>query len=177
MKVLGIILATIIAIIFSAIMALGYAIELGFLPSPDTLPGDKIRKQYLQTLKESKIINEDEVVHFFYSDGLWSVLEDGNLFTDKRVISYETIDDKLNVYEATYDEITAIEFNRSNEAWSVSEIEVTTTNGGWLILWVDNGDDMDKAFLEKLTQIWKSEMTQHETDKVDAKKEELVFES
>ena len=155
MKIFGIILGGIAALILLAVLALGAASELGYLPSPDTFSADEIPEKYIAQLKEVNIIEENEIVYYFYSAGFWSILEDGNLFTDRRAISYETYEDQLYVYSATYNEIEEIEMKKSDELWGTSEIEITKEDGSWFVLYADNEGDKDMLFFEGLNETWR----------------------
>lgn len=153
-KILGYLAGAIITIIIFLLMALGAASEFGYVPSPDTLSKNEIPKKTLSTLAESKIIDVNEDVYYFYSAGLLSVLEDGNLFTNKRVLSYETIEGNFNIYSAYYNDIADISLDKSEEHWGTSEIKVTSKDGTWFILYVDNEKEKDTKFFEKLNDIW-----------------------
>jgi hypothetical protein len=157
MKVLGIIFGGFVAAIFAALIVYGAASELGYLPSPDTLAENEVPDRYLTELRESGVIDEDERIYFFYSAGIFSILEDGNLFTNKRVISYEIYEEEFDIYTAYYNEIEKIEMNKSNELWGESEIRVTKKDGSWFVLFVDNENDKDTRFLEKLNKVWSKE--------------------
>ena len=51
MKIFGVILGGIAALILLAVLALGAASELGYLPSPDTFSADEIPEKYIAQLK------------------------------------------------------------------------------------------------------------------------------
>ena len=143
-----------VCIIFLVLIALGTAVELKYLPPAETLSANEIPKKYIDTLRKENIIGDNENVYYFYSNGFWSILEDGNLFTDKRVISYEMYEDQFNIYSATYNEIEKVEMNRSDDFWRTSEIEIIKTDGSWFILLVDNDNGRDILFLDELKKLW-----------------------
>lgn len=156
MKSFEIIFGAVIGVLILIVFAFGAASETGYLPSANTLEGEAIPKRHYKKLKKANIILAEEKIHFFYSSGLFSILEDGNLYTDKRVVSYQTIEDELEVYQAYYDEIKNLQFMKSDEFWGSSEIKVTKKDDSWFILIVDNEYARDEKFFEQLHKLWLS---------------------
>lgn len=157
MKLVSTIFGVFIAIIFLAFVLFDVAIQYGFMPSTDTLKEKDISSRYIEILTENNIVNSGEKVLFFYSNGLWSILEDGNLYTKERVISYETIDGRLDIYEAKYSEIKNVELIESKEFWGISEIIITKKDDSWFTLYVDNEKNLDKQFVDGLISLWRGE--------------------
>ncbi|WP_269542512.1 hypothetical protein [Cerasicoccus fimbriatus] len=144
-----------IGLILVGLFGLGYAIEKGYMPDATALAKGDINPRYISKLQEANIIDADEQVYYIYMGGFLSVLEDGNLFTDKRVISYESFDGQLDVYEATYPEIQSLDFE-PGESWiDDSIITVNMKDGDWFILIV-SADGGDKSFYNKLEETWKA---------------------
>lgn len=141
-------------IILGLLIGLGAGMEAGYFPDTIAQPKGQIHTRYIDSLKQSDIISEDEEVLYFYSAGFFSILADGNLFTDKRVISYETLEGELSLQEVEYMNIEAIEFTGSDNWIDDSVITITQENGDSFILYVSTEGGLDKDFYEKLNQIW-----------------------
>ncbi|NVJ48970.1 MAG: hypothetical protein HWE13_12885 [Gammaproteobacteria bacterium] len=159
MKVLKVI-AIIFGCLLGLLVLLGITIEtgakLGYLPSTETLQRSDIPDRYKEILVEANIIDEKDIVYGFYSFGLLSIMEDGNLYTDKAVISYETLEDELFVYSARFEEIDELIFEPSDDFWVNSEIYVITKAGDEFLLVLDNFDDKDVEFYQGLEKRWQA---------------------
>jgi hypothetical protein len=122
-----------------------------FGPPTKALPAGEIPDAYVESLVEAGVLDPGERVEFFYSNGLFSILEDGNLFTDRRVVSYETADGELSLAAAGYDEIRDIDVEYS-EGFEPSTVTVSTQDGGEFVLLVSAEDGRDHEFVEQLQQ-------------------------
>ena len=87
-----------------------------------------------------------------------SVADEGNLLTDRRVISYYREEDGfLWTGEASFDEIRDIQTTFSDSEWEDSEVFVQVgdeEDGFYLVLATVNGGD--HLFVDKLTELWKA---------------------
>jgi len=151
----GTIAAVLIVTVFVLLLVLGVAIQIGFVPDSATLPAGKIPSRLLDKLQELGITREGEEVLYFYSAAILDIRGDGNLFTNERVISYEEIDGELQIYEAAYDEIEAIEFSPSDNWLDDSTIDVTTKDeSSWFVLVVSRESNGDQQFYDRLVEEW-----------------------
>jgi hypothetical protein len=130
----------------------GLMVLSAFGPATRALPAAEIPAAYVDTLVGAGILDPDEELEYFYSAGLFSILEDGNLFTDRRVISYETRDGELSLAAASYDEIRDIEVQYSTNALEDSLVTVATHDGDAFPLLVSAEDGRDKEFVARLEQ-------------------------
>ena len=81
----------------------------GVVPSTRVLAYDEINQTDIQTLQESNIVLSSDEVAYFYSQGLSSILESGNVLTQDRVILYLTDEsNELQVYELFFNEISDV---------------------------------------------------------------------
>ncbi|MEM7054137.1 MAG: hypothetical protein AAF446_06265, partial [Pseudomonadota bacterium] len=124
------------------------------LPSTEVLAGDKLPRKEIQTLLSEGIIDSDEKVEYFYSAGLLSILEDGNLLTDRRVISYFKNDaDEIEIYELFFPDIRNFELIQQGSYLSDSIYQV---NGygedNWLIIYLSTEAGGDQRFIDALQQ-------------------------
>ncbi|MCH7977955.1 MAG: hypothetical protein IH935_03120, partial [Acidobacteria bacterium] len=89
-------------------------------------------------------------IEFFYSAGLYSILEDGNLLTENRVVSYETLDGELYVYSSTYPEIQDFDVEYSESFFDDTVLFVSMVSGEEFILILSAEDGRDKEFVSEL---------------------------
>jgi len=137
-----------------AIAAIGFgALTMtGAVPSTEVLPGDKLPRSEIQTLLSEGIVEEDEKIEYFYSAGLASILDDGNLLTDRRVISYFINDEnELEVYELFIPNIRNVELVQQGNYLNDSVYQVNSYDEDvwlWIVLSTEAGGDV--RFVEAL---------------------------
>ena len=124
-------------------------VGLVFGPPTRALRAAEIPSRYAEALLEAGVLEADEHIEFFYSAGLFSILEDGNLFTERRVVSYETTDGELSLAAAGYDEIREIDVAYS-EGLGDSMVTVSTHDGGEFVLLVSAEEGRDREFVAQL---------------------------
>lgn len=88
--------------IMLTLMVIGFMLELGYFPDSAAVAGSSVPDHVVEKLREADVIDDDEEVLYLYCGGLFDYLEDGNLFTDKRVISYWTEDEEVQIDAAPY---------------------------------------------------------------------------
>ncbi len=140
------------------ILGLGFTLfeELGMIPAVKATKGDELSTSTVNSLLKEGIIEPNENIHFFYSEDLFSFTNYGNLFTDKRIISYETDEDtdERTIFYAEYDEVSDIKFKASEEALEDSMIHIYVNGVHGFSLLVSNEDDGDKLFYKSLVKLW-----------------------
>ena len=138
------------AILAVGIIPAGVAV-IGMLGPPTrALRQSEIPSSYRETLVEAGVLEPDEQIQFFYSGGLFSILEDGNLLTEDRVIGYETVGGELYVASATYPEIREFEVEVSESFVSDTILTIATLNGDEIMIFVSAEDGRDKEFVSYL---------------------------
>ncbi len=148
-----------IGLVLALVVLLSFAVELGYLPDSGAKPAGKIHPRHLAQLTDMGVVKPGETVLYFYSAALFSLRDDGNLFTDRRVISYQDAGGELQILAATYDQITDIDFEPSAE-WGVdSTITVTREDGSWLVLFVGTEGSGDQGFYDRLNQTWETQLS------------------
>jgi hypothetical protein len=110
----------------------------------------EIPSSYEASLVEAGVLEPGEQIGFFYSAGLFSILEDGNLITDRRVISYETVDGELYAASSPYPEIRDFDVVYSDSFFEDTVITISTRTGDEFLLVVSNEDGRDKEFVADL---------------------------
>ncbi len=128
----------------------GLAVIAAFAPPTRALRDSEIPSRYQTALLEAGVLEPDERIQFFYSAGFFSILEDGNLLTQRRVISYETADGELLVASSPYPEIQELDVAYSDSFLEDTIITISTTSGTEFILLVSTEDGRDKEFVSEL---------------------------
>ena len=93
-------------------IAVGHSIliESGIVPGTEVISGEKIPDRQLEDLISSDIILPNDHVLYFYSEGLFSVTEGGQLLTQDRIVVYWIDDnDKLLKGQMLYKNIESVE--------------------------------------------------------------------
>tara|TARA_R110002124_G_scaffold81314_2_gene214463 strand:+ start:5297 stop:6211 length:915 start_codon:yes stop_codon:yes gene_type:complete len=144
----GIVLSLIILGV--SLFGLGMLAESGAFVSPEVTAGDKLSKSDLQLLLDEGIIRPDETVLYFYSTGLTSISDDGNLLTDKRVVSYERIEGVLEVYAANYEDVTEIIVVEEGNFIDDTIVEINTTDDDVFLLFLSALEEGDQTFINEL---------------------------
>jgi len=93
------------------LMIAGYGIlvESGVVPEVEVTSGSNMRQKDRSLLIEMGIIQPKEDIEYFYSAGFLSILEEGSILTDQRVISYVKDETSgLQIYELFFDDIADI---------------------------------------------------------------------
>lgn len=124
----------------------------GFVPSTRVQTGDEMKANETSALIESGIIAPDENIEFFYSQGLSSILESGNVLTDDRVILYLTDENnELQIYEIPIAQISDVILEYQGDAINDSIYKVTSSDPErWLKLFLSIEQKGDKKFVSAI---------------------------
>ena len=108
-----------VAIIFIFFVLVGIGIKVGVIPDTMVLSGKDLAPYTRAKLVSNDIILESDNIIYFYSGGFLSVMEDGQLLTEDRVVAYETIENnQLNKYQMLYKNIKTIELVEQGDSLS-----------------------------------------------------------
>ena len=78
-----------ILIILSVLVLFGLLMETGFLPDTKVYKENDIAEGTKTELINHKIIDKNDTIRFFYSEGFISIMEGGQLITNDQLIVYE----------------------------------------------------------------------------------------
>jgi len=154
----GILTAICVGLLFGGLVLLGLFIEAGVLPDTLVQRGDEVSDRHAETLKEIGALGPDEELLYFYSSGFLSIKEDGNLLTDKRVVSYETWEGEFELASIPLEEITNIVVEVEGNTWEDAEIRVESASED-LHLFLSVEEGRDKEFLKALHAKWEEHRT------------------
>jgi hypothetical protein len=121
-----------------------------FGPPTRALRAGEVPPSYHEALVEAGVLEPDEEIQFFYSAGLFSILDDGNLFTDTRVVSYESAGGELYVASASFPEILDLQVAYSKGFLDDTVLTITTMRGEEFFLIVSAEDGRDREFVSAL---------------------------
>lgn len=124
----------------------------GVIPSTRVLSNSEIASHDMMTLRSAGIIEAEDSVKFFYSQGLSSILESGNILTQDRVIFYLTDESQeLQVYEIFLNEITEVVQESQGDLFNDSVYKVNTNDPErWLLLLLSVEQKGDQKFVKAL---------------------------
>ncbi len=135
--------------------------ESGVWVPATLLKEDMLSTSHVETLRQNEVLNEGERIELFFSEGLTSILEGGNIVTDTRVISYETLDGELYVYSAPLSEISFVGIEEKGTNLTFSQIYVETHDGQSFYLLAPHEESEDEQFVELIKN--KSRVAQSES--------------
>lgn len=124
----------------------------GMLPSTRVLSGGELpRTQYNQLLIDG-IVSTDEVIEYFYSNALSSVLNAGNVLTDRRVITYWTDENgERQIYEFDLDDIVSVNLVERENAFNLSIYQINADDPEiWIHIFLSTQRGGDQEFIEAL---------------------------
>jgi hypothetical protein len=152
----GISLVLAFGLVAAATVTVTVLMETGHVPDTAAIPGEALPAATREFLVEQGLVEPDEQVLYFYSGGFLSLREDGNLFTDRRVISYfEGEDgDELVVEQASYPEIADVLVEYKEGYLADSEVTIVRADGDSFLLLVCNEEGHDRRFVERLIETW-----------------------
>jgi hypothetical protein len=128
----------------------GFVVMAMLGPPTHALRHAEIPESYGQRLVELGVAEPGESLRYFYSNGLFSIEEDGNLLTDRRVVSYETFEGELLVAEAAYADIAELEVEYARSELSDTVVTVFLQEGESFLLYVSTEKGRDKEFVGML---------------------------
>ncbi len=137
------------ALVLGGVLAILVLLGTFMLPT-HTLRPSEIPSSYKETLVEEGLVLPEENIRFFYSTGLFSILEEGNILTDERAISYESHQKNFYVASAHYSEIWNYNVEFSNGILADTSITVFTGDDEEFILYASPEGGGDREFVDFL---------------------------
>jgi hypothetical protein len=137
-----------------ALLTLGVLEKSGILPTAKVISGYEIRASDREFLITSKIVEDGENIEYFNPNGLFSSIDQGEILTDHRVISYlKGNNGKLIVYELYFNEISSVELIEAGDEFSPSVYKVKTSEEDkWIELHLPKESGGDLKFIGLLRQ-------------------------
>ena len=134
-------------IAFSLVLALAVIAEMDWVPSSSVTRGFDMSGEDKYWLVRNGIVGRDELIRLYY----FSPIEvNGNILTDKRVISYVLYEDGLETFEAEFHQISKLEIIQQGGFFTETVIEISTFDGLWFRLFLSAGSGGDARFIDEI---------------------------
>jgi hypothetical protein len=139
-------------IIFLVLMGFGLMTLTGVMPSTEVQSGVEMLQKDKDTLVSNNILNINDKIQYFYSNGLTSILEGGSVLTENRVILYLKDENlELQVYEIDFNDISSVELIENGNYMNDSIYRVNSYQpDAWIQLALSAEDRGDVRFIEAL---------------------------
>ena len=131
---------------------------LHLIPSTRVVDGDHVTRKEREFLRSAGILEEGEIILFFYSANLFSIKGEGNILTDRRVISYEEDEDHQRaVASSRFADIEDIDIDRGVEQLGETTVSISLADEekSFQVVLSTEGDG-DRKFTERLMSLWKA---------------------
>lgn len=125
---------------------------MGTVPSMEVLSGTQLNDKNKDLLRQEGILLKNEKIDFFYSEGFLSILEGGNILTDKRVISYQTLNEELDISALNLEDITEYTLIEKGDFLNDTTILVYDKAGNSIFLLLSTEKNGDEKFIEALSK-------------------------
>lgn len=149
-------LAGVVPLIAVASVVLAEPGKLGLEPLPVAVAGTDLSDRHVTALREAGYVEPDERVRYFYSEGPVSVLQDGNLFTDDRIVSYQKDFDVDFHASARFDEVVDLRVVPPAPGDSLTRVFVVPPEDEPFFLIVRAAEGGDTLFAQSLADRWRS---------------------
>lgn len=146
---------SLVIILSLPILAFIFGSKLGILPSESVVSGDVFSRNEIKILQRKNIIEPGEKIIYFYSDDLFSNLDDGNGFTENKVFSYWLEDNVFYFEKASFQDVSDIEVTwANNQLIDNTIVKILLSDDSSFLLYVSSIDRKDRLFVTKLKELW-----------------------
>jgi len=152
-----------IATVFVFLLGFGMMTITGFAPSTEVQSGQELHENHLEKLIMAEIVSSRGDVEYFYSEGVLSVLEGGNILTGDEVISYtKNEEDELEVFSIKIEDVTSINVIEEGGTLTDAIYRISDDNAeSWVEVWLSVENDGHLKFINAL----ESKMTKEKSEK------------
>ena len=128
--------------------------ETSILPSTSVQKGSELSKGNNIDLINNKIISKNDNILFFYSEGLFSILEGGQLITDDKIISYQKNEEELiQVDEMYFKNVKEVILEQKGSLTSLSTYKIIGNENAKyenITIFLSTENDKDKDFINAI---------------------------
>ena len=117
--------------------------------------GEHLPQEHYQTLLSSQLVQKDDTILYFYSEGERSIMEGGQLLTENGVIVYEKDDGQLVKYDVPYTHIKAVELVEESAETGHKIYQITGNENAkyeYINIFLPTRSGGDKVFIEELNR-------------------------
>jgi hypothetical protein len=132
------------------------AARRGLTPAPTMQAGDEVPARHVDALRDAGYLEPDEEVVHFYSAGIGTILEDGNIQTDRRLVTYAQEAGGRFFDALAYDSIVDLALVPWPQAPALRALRVVGTDGRWFVLLVPAAEGQDTTFLRAVETRWRA---------------------
>lgn len=145
---IGFILKVSVLIVVISVISF-FIIVVAIGPDTSVIPGKYLKKEYVEFMKQEKLISPGEQIDYWYSDALVDFKSGFYFLTNKKVVIYSS-----DFYEPAiiipYSDIVDIQVNQSLSTYENSEIILILKNGSSAFFPLSIENNMDRLFVQKL---------------------------
>jgi hypothetical protein len=128
----------------------------GLAPAPTLLAGHELPARQVDALRHAGYLAPDETVVRFYSAGIGTILEDGNIQTDRRLVSYAQEAGGAFFDAMSYDSIVDLALEPWPGTPDLRALRVIGGDGRWFVLFVPAAGGQDTTFLRGVEAVWRA---------------------
>ena len=128
----------------------------GLTPAPTLVAGDALPARHVAALRDAGYLEPDEAVVHFYSAGIGTILEDGNIQTNRRLVTYARETNGQFFDALSYDSIADLSLIPWPQAPALRALRVVGDDGRWFVLLVPVADGQDTTLLRAVETHWRS---------------------
>jgi hypothetical protein len=127
-------------------------IGLAAIAGNEVVSGAEIPRNEYNELLQAGIISEDEILKYFYSESSNSILEAGNILTDRRVIGYFTDESgERRIYDLGLADVASVELVQQGNLVRDSLYQINSHDPKvWIQVLLSNKNKGDLVFVEAL---------------------------
>lgn len=146
MKILGYILVSLFAILLIGVFTIGV-----IAPETSVYLGHQVPKKYKKEIQSLELLDSDETIKYFYTDGFLDIKDGLYFVTDKNLVVYcQVWDEPATII--SFDEITKLDVEYDNSFVNDSYINIETIDGLEISFPVSSEKKRDKLFYEYLLE-------------------------
>lgn len=140
------------SIIFLVLMSFGLLTMTSVLPSTEVQTGSEVYDQDRAKLVSENIISDIDVIEYFYSYGLTSILEGGVVMVNDRVIRYDSQEDgEIGIYEIFITDIESVTLVEKGDTFNDSIYQINNFYPDyWMQIVLSAESNGDEKFVNQL---------------------------
>jgi len=148
-----------------ALLLFTFAYASSFIPGVDPVAGSRLWKKDVRFIESLGLLDDGEPILVYYSHDPFSFRGDGNIVTDRQLISYATDETgETEFWNARYDEIVSVHVFYTESFWDDTEI-VVCVDDDWLLLFAgDKGPGRNPLVQEIEKHVDKDSLFVHPWD-------------
>jgi len=128
----------------------------GLTPAPTVVAGGDVPARHVAALRDAGYLEPGEEIVHFYSAGIGTILEDGNIQTDRRLVTYAQEAGGRFFDALAYESVVDLALSPWPGAPGLRAVRVVGDDGRWFVLFVPEADGQDTSFLRSIEERWRA---------------------